>query len=253
MISNRIWVGLGALLLMSSPALADGMRSVKDAPVCCEANWNGLSIGAGVGVSVFLNRQTDIVTGPPPPGLPPPPPVTDPFDAVGGSSILGTVSIGYDRQVAPGVVIGVFTDYDFSDTEFEHTNGVVETIRLRDTWSVGARIGLVRSCCTLWYVNAGYANADFRYRFTDASLATFAHDDRVGGWFAGVGVEQQIGRGLSLKLEYRFNRFEDAAFSFVDTGGTTHDMKFEPELHTVRLALTYRFDVHRDRYVAPLK
>jgi outer membrane immunogenic protein len=251
----------GAVLLLANQALADGLpgkRSIKDAPaVCCEANWDGLTVGVGVGVSVFINRQSDIQTPPPPPppavGPPPPapPPVVDPFDGLAGRGYLGTINIGYDRLVAPGLLIGILADYDFADAEFTHSNNLVETIKLGDSWSVGGRVGLVRSCCTLWYLSGGYVSAEFKYQFTD--VQTFSHKARVDGWFVGIGVEQQIGRGLALKLEYRYSEFQDDSFSFVDVGGTRHDMRLEPELHTVRLGVTYRFDFGRDRYVAPLK
>src|SRR5262249_612362 len=150
------------------------------------------------------------------------------------------------------VVVGVFGDFDFTNAEFTHENTVTEKIRVNDIWSVGGRVGLVRSCCTMWYVNGGYTNAAFKYHFTDA-YSEFTSNSRVGGWFAGIGAEQQIGRGLALKLEYRFSRFEDKSFSFTDGYSNTHDVTKEPEVHTVRLGLTYKFDVDRGRDVAPMK
>ena len=234
----------GAAVLMASPALADGYAA-KAAPVaCCEANWNGIYVGAAIGVAAFITKQTDVVT---PPGAPP---GIDPFDGVAGRGFLGSVAVGLDRQIAPGIVVGIFADYDFTDAEFNHTNGINEKIRMNDIWSVGARVGLARSCCALWYVTAGYTSADFKYHFADT--ASYNFNTRVGGWFAGLGAEQQIGRGLALKLEYRFSRFDDTSFSFVDGGGARHDVTKDPELHTIRLGLTYKFDVHTPRAV-PLK
>ena len=238
-------LAFGGAVFMASPALADGY-SLKDKPVaCCEANWNGLYVGAGIGVAAFITKQTDVVT---PPAGPPDP---DPSDGVAGRGLLGTVAIGYDRQVAPGVVIGVFADYDFANAEFTHDNSITENIRLNDIWSVGGRIGLVSNCCALWYVTGGYTNAGFKYHFADT--ATYNFNSRVGGWFTGIGAEQQIGRGLALKLEYRYSRFEDTRFSFVDDLSSQHDITKEPEVHTVRLGLTYKFDLHRGRDVVPLK
>lgn len=241
-----------AALLLSGAALADGMPTKRyDAPQpCCDANWNGFTVGVGVGVTTFVTRQTDVVTQPPPPAAPPPPPTHDPYDGLGGHGLLGTVMIGYDRMLSPGVVVGVFADYDFSDAEFTRTNNIVETIEMSDAWSLGARIGLVRNCCTLWYVNAGYTNAHFKYTFSDG-IATFGHKERVDGWFAGLGVEQQIGRNLGLKLEYRYSHLDDSGLSFHDSAGARHDMTFEPETHSVRLGVTYRFS--RDRDHVPLK
>jgi opacity protein-like surface antigen len=253
MTKRTLALTVGATVLAANSALADGPRyPSRDAPVaCCEATWNGFYLGGSVGVAASITRQTDIITRPPPPAAPPPPPEVDPFDGLAGRGFLGSVVIGYDRQVGPGIVIGVFTDYDFTDAEFTHTNNLRETIRVNDIWSVGARIGLVRDCCALWYVTAGYTNADFKYHLADTT--TYNFNSRLDGWFTGIGVEQQIGRGLALKLEYRYGRFEDSSFSFVDGGGSRHDVTKEPELHSVRLGLAYKFDLGRGRDIVPLK
>ena len=244
MTKNLMALAFGAAaVLAASPALADGY-SLKDKPVvCCEANWNGFYVGAGIGVAAFITKQTDVVNT-----------VDDPTDGVSGRDVMGSVAVGFDRQVAPGVVIGLFTDYDFTNAEFTHTNGLSEKIRVNDIWSVGARLGLVRSCCTLWYVTGGYTNAAFKYNFAQPAVTnrTWSFDPRSDGWFAGIGAEQQIGRGLALKLEYRYSRFEDTSFSFFDGSFNLHEMTKEPELHTVRLGLTYKFDLDR-REVVPLK
>ena len=244
---KKLWMTLafgGAAVFSANPALADGYAQKAAPATCCASNWSGFYVGAGVGVAAFITKETDVIT---PPAAPP---VNDPFDGLSGRDIMGTVAIGLDRQVAPGVVIGIFADYDFTDAEFTHANALTESIRLRDIWSVGGRVGLVRDCCALWYATAGYSSTEFRHRLAD--FATYSFNDRLDGWFAGLGVEQQIGRGLALKLEYRYTRFEDTSFSFTDFGGNRHDITNEPELHTVRLGLTYKFDGDR-RDVVPLK
>jgi opacity protein-like surface antigen len=98
-------------------------------------------------------------------------------------------------------------------------------------------------------VTGGFTNAGFKYHFTDT--AAFNFNSRIDGWFAGIGAEQQIGRGFALKLEYRYSRFEDTSFSFVDGGFSRRDITKEPELHNIRLALTYKFGLGRE--IVPLK
>ena len=49
----------GAAALMASPALADGYKA-KAAPVaCCEANWNGIYFGGGVGWGAMITDHSD--------------------------------------------------------------------------------------------------------------------------------------------------------------------------------------------------
>jgi outer membrane immunogenic protein len=149
------------------------------------------------------------------------------------------VILGYDRQIRDGFVIGVFGDYAFGeldgDIDFD------DNATIDNQWAVGGRIGFVRSCCTMWYVNAGYTQADLEADDAGGDL-----DETLEGYFVGGGVEQQIRDNLFLKLEYRFSDYDDVRFD--------SDEDLDTDVHSIRLGVNWKFDVvHRDHAPAPLK
>jgi len=287
---TRIFTALLAAMLCAlaaATASADGMYSVKDAPApCCEANWSGLYIGASVGYGIARSSTTYQVD-------------QSEFDAdpnvqipgtfffgdtsadTASDGVTGTVTVGYDRDIGRSVVIGVFADYTFGDLDGEFDSRFQQNNNLRfgadhdftfsDQWSVGARIGLARSCCTLWYIAAGYTQADFeaddnRIRDTlggEVSLGT--RGKTLDGYFIGAGVEQQLHSGLSLKLEYRFSDFGEESIydvnqQFQCTNNCTGEnykrrerLDIDGDIHAIRLGLAYKFDLHRPAPVEPLK
>src|SRR5690606_25382873 len=105
----------------------------------------------------------------------------------------GTLTVGYDRQVRHNWVIGVFGDYSLGELETDVSVsgavGPLETIginagiaEISDSWALGARVGYLHSCCTMWYLAAGYAQADLDFLEISKTM---------DGWFIGGGVEQQ--------------------------------------------------------------
>ncbi len=82
-------------------------------------------------------------------------------NSVGDDIFFGTVTVGYDWQHSH-VVFGVFADYDFSDTSTSWDDRWLRrTLTLDNAWSVGGRLGFLSSPATLWYVSAGYTEAEF--------------------------------------------------------------------------------------------
>jgi outer membrane immunogenic protein len=260
----------GAAVLMASPALADGYKP-KAAPVaCCEANWNGIYFGGGFGWGAMITGHTDSFGPAAPVGS------TNEQD-LGSDGVLGFFRLGLDRQIHPGIVLGAFADFEFHDVGIfgslsnqrrtkkkKHhappafTDVFEHDVSLDTAWAIGARLGFVRSCCTMWYINGGYTQADIDYTFTrnNVAVAGASNDVTVGGWFLGGGVEQQLGRGLALALEYRYASY-DSKEVFNGTNDITgavlfHREEIDPTIHTVRLGLTYKFDVH-NRAPVPLK
>ncbi len=135
----------------------------------------------------------------------------------------GSVALGYDFQLTPGLVLGAFADYTFGavDTTFSLT-----TFSFDNQWSIGTRLGLVRSCCTLWYATAGYTQADFRISEEGRSL-----EETMKGYFVGLGVEQALSKNVSLKLEYRYSDYDDV---------TVLGVAFDNEAHAIRLGANWK-------------
>jgi len=261
----------GAAALMASPALADGYKA-KAAPVaCCEANWNGIYFGGGFGWGAMITDHSDSFGPTAALGS------TNGQD-IGSDGVFGFLRLGLDRQVHPGIVLGAFADFEFHDigifgslsnqrrgskTKYyappTFTDVFQHDVSLDTAWAIGARLGFVRSCCTMWYINGGYTQADVDFTFTlnNATLPGSRNDVTLGGWFLGGGVEQQLGRGLALSLEYRYASYDSKE---VFNGQNTitginqfHREEIDPTIHTVRLGLTYKFDVHNRAAVVPLK
>ena len=202
-----------ALALAAADASAEGYgrnRSIKDAPLpgdCCQTHWGGLYVGAAVGYGLGTMRFVDAD-------------VSDP--SLKGAQ--GSVALGYDFQLKPGLVLGAFADYTFGavDTTFSLT-----TFTFDNQWSIGARLGLVRSCCTLWYGMAGYTQADF-----EISDQGISNEETMKGYFVGLGVEQALSKNVSLKLEYRYSDYDD-----INLLG----LAFDNEAHAVRLGANWKF------------
>lgn len=252
-----------AAVMPISPAAAADLYggSIKDEPapppICCDAKWSGLYIAGSVGYSIAtteLSAGADFG----------PASFFGSLDGISGEGVTGTVTVGYDHEFGRGLVVGVFGDYTFGDVETDLTLGASydgETVfsekwtaKYEDTWSVGARVGLVRSCCTLWYIMGGYTE-------TDLDLAGLDKES-LSGYFVGGGVEQQLHKGWSLKLEYRFADYGETNI-FNETFGESCESEcqsararvdLDSQVHSIRLGVAYKFNFDRG-YVAeaPLK
>jgi outer membrane immunogenic protein len=148
---------------------------------------------------------------------------------LGGDGIFGTVTIGYDRVLRPGWVGGVFADYDFGSNISTNVSG--NSIDQNHSWSIGGRLGFLTTPSTLIYGTGGYTQSEFDV--VDSSK-TF------NGYFVGAGVETFLRDNWTLKLEYRFSKFDEKTvyedYCVKDTD--------EPSEHSARLVLSYKFGQH---------
>jgi len=238
---KRSLIGLAAgaaLTLTAGAALADGYGygSVKDAmPVAPQVNWSGLYFGAAVGYAI---ASTDRDIG------------GDYFsiasrNGLSNDGAQGILTIGYDRQVHQNLVLGIFADYAFGD--LDRTESLFGSIgiksELTDNWAVGARLGFVHSCCTMWYATAGYAQLDHEWEVNFGPYKFGASKTR-DGYFVGGGVEQQLRDNLFLKMEYRYTDFgsDDLIKDFVET---------DTDMHSIRLGVNWKMDLFGGRHAAP--
>ena len=252
-------VGLGA-----SGAVADGYfgGSIKDTPVVSVDSWSGLYIGAAVGYGV-ATTDVDVSTQwkrkkkdwDPKNSVD----LLD-LDGLSSEGALGTLTLGYDHQITPGLLIGVFGDYTFGD--LENNVSVIEgfgkvTSELGDSWSVGARIGLVRDK-TLWYVMAGYTETDLDWSLSVKGDEKASGGETLDGYFVGLGVEHQIFNNVSLKLDYRYSDYDALNLSHEHDFGcweVKKNLETDTDVHAVRLGLNVKFNnlFEREIAAAPLK
>jgi outer membrane immunogenic protein len=216
----------GAMSLLSSAALADGMASKSAA--CCDAArpWTGFYVGIGGGAGSVVH---DLTAGP------------LEIDGFGGQGVFGTVMAGYDRMLTSRIVAGVFVDYDFvSNVSTDISFGPVSlSAEQKNTWSVGARLGFLSSPTTLWYGTGGYSHTEFDLKGVNFNLPDF------NGYFVGAGVESQLHGGWGLRAEYRFTQY--------DSEELFRGVSLEPSTHAGRIALTYKWGREEPSYAAPMK
>jgi outer membrane immunogenic protein len=229
-----------ASCLVTGQAFADGYARKAPAAACCEAPrmWTGFYVGGGAGSgAVVHDLSVDVPAG-----------NALSFDGIGGEGYLGTVIVGYDHQIAPSIVVGIFADYDFSNisTDLSVANGLfTASLEHKHSWSIGGRAGFLASPSTLWYGTAGYTQAKFDLTSTIGSLSV----PEFKGYFVGGGVESQFVGDWSLRAEYRFSQFDRE--SVFNIPGVV-DIGLEPSMHTARLALTYKFG-RREEAPVPMK
>ena len=206
----------GAISLLSGSALADGMTR---SGACCDAarpSWNGFYVGVGGGAGSVVH---DLSLG----GF-------ASLDGLGGEGVFGTVVVGYDRMLSSNIVGGIFADYDFaSNVSTDFSLGPFSTaIEQKNTWSIGARLGMLTSPSTLWYGTVGYSHTEFELKGINFPLPDFQ------GYFVGAGVESQLQGPWSLRAEYRFTQYDSEE---IIPGFLTA----EPSTHAARVTLNYKW------------
>ena len=199
--------GLSLTCLTSIAAVADGyVQGVKDAPII--EKWTGLYFGLGIGgalmqpdVSASGSRQGDIgacAAANCAPTFIPIIGLTSSQSSTmnqGDFGALGTVQLGYDVQVSPVFVAGVFADFDWhNDLKAESTNtsnsnltilgGLLNlplsaqtlSTRLESDWSysLGGRLGVLTGPRTMIYGLAAYTHMKV------SGSATFQASDILG-------------------------------------------------------------------------
>jgi outer membrane immunogenic protein len=243
---KKVTVGVAvALALVTSTAFADGVDRryppsiAAPAPYVVPPSWTGFYIGAGIGAGSVV---TDVTVHDR---------IADErlFDFTGGDDgVLGTVIVGWDWQVGPNSVLGVFADYDFTDRSTHHRvfdDFFRHSLDHNNVWSVGARLGFLSSPSVLWYATGGYTQVDVDHsaRFFDLDGLNISRDRTLDGFFVGGGVDTRLAASnWFLRLEYRFSDFDTGRVRVRDDEG---DMDFrvdnDTHAHTARLTLTYKF------------
>lgn len=226
----KTMLGLAAgLTLLSGAAMADGMGSRKAAS-CCDAArpWTGFYIGIGGGAASVVTEVSEYDLS---------------FDGIGSEGVFATVIAGYDRQLSSRIVGGIFADYDFASnvsTDLSVYQGGLSADQ-QNTFSVGARLGVLSSPTTLWFGTVGYTQTEFDLKSFGLGTPDFK------GFFVGGGVESQLHGGWNLRAEYRFSQY--------GSEGVYYDsFDLEPSAHSARLALTYKWGREEAAHAhAPMK
>lgn len=217
------------------PALATAGQSGWTGP------WIGFALGHGRSSHVMDGSlETRFVSG-----------STDLLDLDGSGALYG-VEAGYDFAVGPNAVVGLQADYTMSNI----TNGTSVgmegrwlsmsfdyALRPRSMGTIAARGGFLPTDSTLIYGLVGYTRGTFRGTYTmalnertiDAMSGEYSYSR--SGIALGAGIEAMITDNVSLKMEYRHNRF--SAHNMLDLGPV--QMNQHNDMRSVRAVVAYRF------------
>jgi outer membrane immunogenic protein len=156
-------------------------------------------------------------------------------------SWLAGVQAGCDYQFAGGWVIGIQSDFAWTDAEGSHVDPfATTTIQTKIKWlgSATARIGYAWDRF-LGYVKGGAAWERDKFDvFDNVALATFESGERTRfGWTVGVGGEYAFTNYLSGFIEYDYYDFGSRDITF--SNGFIFDIKETKSV--VEGGITFRF------------
>lgn len=123
-----------------------------------------------------------------------------------GDAPTGGMFVGYDRQVAPHIVVGGEAGMDFSSDDNVQGSSPAGRLSIDPRWSLDltARAGYLVDPRTLVYARGGYEDARI-----DANAliggSRFADSENRDGWIVGAGIERQLLRNISGRLEYLYS------------------------------------------------
>jgi len=284
-------------LRVACVAGALGLLSVATSPAALAADpnsWSGFNVSVGGGaakadtglnVGTQNRDQLDILDLPPPL-------LQFIGEATGSSSLnddgwtgFGTLQAGYDHQFG-NFVVGAFANYDFhpghngssnaSAIDGELSIGILpplivvggipindyaymsSSVELKNTWSIGGRLGYLLTPNTLIYGLGGYTEAkfggqvdlDYLNLATGPQTLSLRVPDELRGYFIGGGGEVRIASNVALRLEYRYANYRgqtasaSSSYSFdalaplleySNSAGIHADL--DSQIHTVRGAV----------------
>jgi outer membrane immunogenic protein len=251
---KKLLLAMTAVAAFTGSAFAADLpaRTYTKAPMPMPvANWTGFYIFGGVAGGVW---DADTFTSVTATGVP-----LSVHQRMGGDGWLGTVGAGYDWQVNPAWVIGVFGDGMFGSlkgTVQDPVAAFTANIKMQDSWAAGVRAGYLVAPNVLSYVNGGYTGSHWSgttllSTFSGAPVGDHTNSFNRNGWFIGGGVENNLNifgisaPGWFMKTEYRaayYGRQNVTEF----TDGTNlpfgNDINFKPWVQTISTSLVYRFN-----------
>jgi outer membrane immunogenic protein len=235
----------------SAADLAARPYTKAPAPMAPAYNWTGFYIfgGGGGGLWDADTYLRDAATGNP----------LSLHHTQGGDGWFGTVGIGYDWQVNPTWVVGLFADGQFGSLKgnVDTFVGATGAIKMQDAWAAGVRLGYLVAPNVLSYVNGGYSGSHWSGSSlwdTGTGNPVGAHTDSFNrnGWFVGGGVENNLdifgisAPGWFMKTEYRAAYYDRKDLSIIDDATNAPlfgvNVGFKPWVQTISTSLVYRFN-----------
>ena len=248
---KKVILAIAAVTAMTASASAADLAVKAPPPPAPVYNWTGFYIFGGGGGGLWAADQNVQITGT---GIP----LT--IDRrQGGSGWFGTVGLGYDWQFNGPWVFGLFADGQFGSmkgTLDDPFNQWIGTIKLQDSWAVGARVGYLVAPNVLSYVNGGYSGSHWSGTtlvdaFSGAPVGGHTDSFNRNGWFIGGGVENNLNifgitaPGWFMKTEYRSAFYDKKSVPLLVDGTNLpagNSLRFNSWNQTISTSLVYRFN-----------
>jgi high affinity Mn2+ porin len=230
---GRSWKRASAGIVLGLLTRADAALAA-DVPVKAPAlkaayEWSGFYVGGHFGYGRgSLGPETN------------PLPLQGVFFPHSVTGLTGGYQMGYSREFANHVVLGIEADSTFTTYLDQAALGRMPPAAFNTTLDyIGAVRGRVGYAFGRWmpYVTGGFAWGHTRAEINDGSGAVVGHYQT--GWTAGLGLEFAVSGNWTAKLEY----------DYVDLARQTYDLtnfalgrvNVDPRIHLAKLGLNYQF------------
>lgn len=135
-------------------------------------------------------------------------------DGLGSQGLFGELQLGYDRQLGNRpYVISVFGGLNLNDNEFsidasgggEHVN----ILSIEQEWGgvLGARVGMLKSPDTMFYVGGGWAFGKMGDVKSDGEKVFDDQETDLSGWFGELGMETRVYQNVYLSVAGRYTDY----------------------------------------------
>ena len=218
-------IGLG-MLALAAPAVAADLP-VKAPAIRAVYDWTGFYFGGHFGYSGgSLGPDTNAL------------PLEGAFLPHSVTGLLGGYQMGYNRELANRVVLGIEADSTFTSPLDEAAFARLPPEPFNTTLDyIGTVRGRVGYAFGRWmpYVSGGFAWGHTHAEINDGSGAIIGHYQ--AGWTAGLGLEFAVSGNWSAKLEYDY---VDLSHQFYDLSGFgLPNTDVDPRISLAKIGLNY--------------
>lgn len=180
-------------------------------------DWTGFHVGAAVGAGALVH-EIGVGGG------------FASLNGLGAEGVFGEISMGYDRELGNGLVVGVMADARLSGIASELVIDGLGSASVDADYGfdILGRIGTKLDEATLVYALGGYSWQHFD---VNTSPGGSVYDWDASGFTVGAGIETALSEKMAVNLEYRYAQYADEDF------GTDGLFTTDPSSHTVRIGI----------------
>ncbi|WP_019216146.1 outer membrane protein [Legionella tunisiensis] len=137
-----------------------------------------------------------------------------------GKGVFGSLFAGHGWQhgcwyLAAETNVNVSTvEFDSANNEYVNLNITDTTFEMPYSYGLSALPGFLFSETFLFYGRAGYVNGRFKITTRDNSLASIHRN--LGGFRAGLGMNQKFTEHLVLRMEYSYLHYKKTTFAVLN-------------------------------------